>query len=297
MLVMVTGASGFVGKATLSALKVVGADFVAVSRTRPAVDGAFSWRATNLLDSSATRRLLDDVRPDAILHLAWTVEHGKFWSAAENLDWIASSLGLARAAADCGVRRFVGTGTCYEYAWPDNASCSEHTTPVVPSLLYGISKDATRRVLESFCVIHGMEFAWARLFFMYGQGEGSARLVPSIAQSLAAGHAARCSSGLAIRDFMNVRDAGAALAALTMSNVTGAVNVASGQGIAISEVARILGRLAGRPELVHLGALPDRLDEPPRIVANVERLCHEVGFNSCRSLEEGLGEALNFVRR
>jgi nucleoside-diphosphate-sugar epimerase len=250
------------------------------------------WHQANLLDAAETAKLLEDACPDVILHIAWIVEHGKFWNATENLDWVSATLGLARAAASQGVRRFVGTGTCYEYAWPSDVACNEFTTPLVPSLLYGTSKDATRRVLHSFCEVQAMEFAWARLFFLYGKGEGPSRLVPSIVQSLLAGRPARCSSGRVIRDFIDIRDAGAALAALVTSNVTGAVNVASGQGTPISEVARMLGRLAGRPELVHLGALPDRADEPPRIVADVERLSKEVGFKGCRSLNEGLAEAL-----
>jgi nucleoside-diphosphate-sugar epimerase len=290
--VLVTGASGFAGKAALSALVTRGCDVVAVSRTRPGVAGGYSWRAVDLLDTAATVAVVRDVRPEAILHLAWTVEHGKFWTTPANLDWVAATLTLARAAAESGVRRFIGTGTCYEYAWPDDAPCDETTTPVVPSLLYGISKDATRRVLEAYCASAGMEFAWARLFFLYGAGEHPARLVPSVAAALAAGQPARCGSGRGIRDFIDVRDAGAALAALTTSPVTGAVNIASGQAVSIAEVAQLLGRLAGRPDLVHLGALADRPGEPPRIVADVRRLQDEVGFRSARTLEAGLGELL-----
>jgi nucleoside-diphosphate-sugar epimerase len=294
--VLVTGASGFVGTAAVTALRAAGADVVATSRRRPEVDGPVDWRPVDLLDTAATQQLVLDVRPDTVLHLAWTVEHGMFWTTSDNLNWVAASLQLARAAADHGVRRFIGTGTCYEYAWPPNAPCNEHATPVVPSLLYGISKDATRRVVEAFCQTRGIDFAWARLFFLYGQGEGAGRLVPSISRSLAARQPARCSSGRAIRDFMDVRDVGAALAALALSNVTGPINVASGQAVAVSKVAQLLGTIAGRPDLIHLGSLPDRADEPPVIVADVDRLFNEVGFKPIRSLDEGLKDAFENAR-
>jgi nucleoside-diphosphate-sugar epimerase len=300
MRVLLTGASGFVGRAALVALQQRGAEVIAVSRTRPEVADTkfewpkFAWQSVDLLDHAATANIVTATRPDAILHLAWTVEHGKFWTTPSNLDWVAATLNLARAAATAGVARFIGTGTCYEYDWPATSNCKERHTPLKPALLYGTSKDATRRILEEFGQAHGLSVAWARLFFLYGPGEGAGRLVPSVASALAAGQPAKCSSGTGLRDFMDVRDVGAGLAALALSNVTGPVNVASGQAISIADIARTLGRLAGRPELVHIGALPDRPGEPPRIVADITRLRDDVGFVPSLSLDQGLAEALDY---
>ena len=100
--------------------------------------------------------------------------------------------------------------------------------------------------------------------------------------------------GLAIRDFIDVRDAGAALSALALSHVSGPVNIGTGEGITVAELALKLGELSGRPDLVRLGALPDRAGEPPRIVADVEKLREEVGFDGFRTLESGLTDALSF---
>jgi nucleoside-diphosphate-sugar epimerase len=295
MRVLLTGSSGFVGRAALVALQQQGAEVIAMSRTRPDIDDTkFEWHSADLLDHAATTSIVTATRPDAILHLAWTVEHGKFWTTPANLDWVVATLNLARAAANAGVKRFIGTGTCYEYDWPATADCNEQLTPLKPALLYGTSKDATRRILEEFGQTHGLSVAWARLFFLYGPGEGAGRLVPSVASALATSQPAKCSSGTGLRDFMDVRDVGAGLAALALSGVTGPVNVASGQAISIADIARTLGRLAGRPELVHIGALPDRPNEPPRIVADITRLRDDVGFVPSRTLDQGLAEALDY---
>lgn len=296
MRILLTGASGFIGRQALVSLMAAQADVHAVSRQRPSVDGAFSWHEVDLLAPGAAHGLVSDIRPDCILHLAWCVEHGKFWTDPANLDWVAATLALARAAADLGVGRFVGTGTCYEYDWPAEGPCDEYTTPSAPHMLYDVSKDSCRRVLEAFFEERQVAFSWARLFFLYGPGEAQGRLVSSIARSLLAGEPALCSAGLAERDFMDVRDAGAALAALAMSEVRGIVNIGTGTAPSVAEIAQQLGKLAGRPELVKLGALPDRQGEPPRIVASTERLHGEVGFSGGRSLEQGLDEALSFWR-
>ena len=96
---------------------------------------------------------------------------------------------------------------------------------------------------------------------------------------------------------MDARDAGAALAALTMSEVTGAVNIASGSKVSVAEIANLLGEISGKPHLLHIGAMPDRIGEPPRIVANVRRMREEVGFKSLISLDQGLVETYDWWLR
>ena len=79
-----------------------------------------------------------------------------------------------------------------------------------------------------------------------------------------------------------------------MSAVTGPINIASGEAIAVRDIAVALGSLIGRPDLVMLGSLEDRLDEPSRIVATVHRLRSEMGFRPSHSLEAGLRSATRY---
>jgi nucleoside-diphosphate-sugar epimerase len=289
--VLLTGASGFVGKAALDALAGLGAEVHAVSRTEPQTTARHAWHHADLLDSKATAAVVARVKPEVILHLAWFVEHGAFWNSPINRDWVDASLSLTRAGAENGMKRFVGAGTCYEYDWPSDGNCDELTTPLQSSTLYDECKDLTRREIEKFSAANDFAFAWARLFFPYGEGENPNRLVPSVARDLAAQRIAKCTSGSAVRDFIDVRDAGVALARVTLSKLTGAVNIASGIGTPVADVARKLGEISGQPNLVKIGALPDRPDEPKRIVANTKRLRDEAGFSPMRSLDEGLRDA------
>ena len=293
MRVLLTGASGFVGKATLAALLDRGYDVTTVARTLPDIAGPYRFAACDLLDASLALDDLFSPRIDVVVHLAWCVEHGTFWTSPANLDWVGATLRLARAAERHGVARVVATGTCYEYAWPRDGNCTEGTL-LSPTTLYATAKDATRRACEAFFATRGISFAWARIFFLYGPGEQPDRLVPSIARRLARGEPAPSSRGLAVRDFLDVRDAGRALAALAASSAQGAFNVASGQAISIADIVRRLGELAGRPDLVRVGALADRPDEPPRIVADVQRLPIPLDAWPTISLDQGLSEALSY---
>jgi nucleoside-diphosphate-sugar epimerase len=65
----------------------------------------------------------------------------------------------------------------------------------------------------------------------------------------------------------------------------------------VAEVAETLGRLAGRPELVRLGALPAREGDPPMLVADVTRLSREIGFHPVHSFEDSLAHCLDWWRR
>lgn len=292
--ILLTGASGFVGRAAMEAFARRGVEVHAVSRRKPETAVPHIWHQADLLEPHSSSIVVNEVRPDAILHLAWIVEHGVFWTSPRNLDWVGASLALARDGANAGARSFIGVGTCYEYDWPEDGACNEVRTPLRPATLYGIAKDTARRQIEALSAEAGFAFAWARLFLLYGPGEDPNRLMPSLARALMAGEPAKCSSGRAVRDFIDVRDASEALAAIAFSGLTGPVNIATGEGTSIADIARKLGSISGRPDLVRIGALPDRPGEPPRIVADIGRLQNEAGFRPARSLDEGLRDTLRY---
>jgi UDP-glucose 4-epimerase len=288
--VLVTGASGFVGRHVLGPLAAAGVELHTAGRRAPPTALA-RHHTIDVLDCTVTRALVIAVRPTHVLHLAWTVEHGAFWTSPANLDWTAATLHLARACSDAGVARLVGVGTCVEYDWADGGPRSRREDdPLRPETLYGTAKASTFALLSAFCRQAGLGFAWGRLFHLFGPGEDERRLVASLMASLAAGRPAGLASGRPVRDFLSTVDAGAALAALTLGGADGAVNVASGDPVSIADLARDIADLAGRPDLLRLGARPDPAGEPPRMVADVTRLRTDVGFRPLRSRRERLAE-------
>ena len=93
----------------------------------------------------------------------------------------------------------------------------------------------------------------------------------AIVRAVLAGETAPMTSGIQVRDFMHTADAGAALAALAGSTVTGAVNVASGHGVTLQSLARMIAAHATDGGRLGVGLLPDRPGEPPSLIDEVER--------------------------
>jgi nucleoside-diphosphate-sugar epimerase len=234
------------------------------------------------------------VRPDILVHAAWYVEHGRFWTAPENTDWLDASTALFEAAAELGTRRILGIGTCAEYAdrAPGDGAPWPESRAIAPATPYGAAKAALAERLAALAARRGISWAWARLFLLFGPGEAPGRLVPSVMRALLAGQPAACASGRPVRDFAATAHVGRALARLAAAPVEGPVNVASGEGLPIGALVGLIGRLAGRPELIRLGALPDRPGETPCMVADITRLRQEAGFTERHALEPALAAML-----
>ena len=284
--ILLTGASGVLGRALVAPLAAQGTLHAVARRIPPDAAGAI-WHAADLLDEGAARALIRDIRPTLLVHAAWYVAHGAFWTAPENAAWVEASDALAAAFVAAGGRRMLGIGSCAEYALSDGEDAAPwpERRRIDPATPYGRAKaDLAVRLARR----DGFELAWARLFLLFGPGEHPDRLVPSVARALAEGREAPLASGRPVRDFASTRFLGQALAALAGSRVTGPVNVASGEGRAIADVARILGREAGREALLRFGALPDRPGEVPVMVADVARLRREVGFDAPPMVERDL---------
>jgi nucleoside-diphosphate-sugar epimerase len=289
--VLVTGATGLIGRQVLAPLAAQGFRVLAASRAGRDLAGAEGVRL-DCLDRGSVERALTTLRPRHLIHLAW--HDGKDrWGAAANLAWVGASLDLLAAFAAAGGRRAVMVGSCAEYDWSlAGAGPLDEATPLRPATLYGAAKAATGIAAVGGAGALGLSLAWARPFFCYGPGEPEGRLFGDLIKGLAAGRAVDCTDGRQRRDFLHTEDLGRALADLLASGVEGAVNVASGRAIAVADLIAALARAMGRDELVRLGAKARPAGDPDLIEADISRLREEVGFRPRHDLSSGVRATL-----
>jgi nucleoside-diphosphate-sugar epimerase len=277
--VLVTGASGFIGRHTLLPLIERGFEVHAVGNSRKGTADV-AWYAADLLSENTRRELLEAVEPSHLVHGAWYLEPGRrgHFTSPANLDWVIASLDLVRSFQRRGGERVVTIGTCFEYAF--TTSCLNESSPLGRATVYGSSKVALGAAITALAEATGLSSAWARLFYLYGPHEDPRRLIADIASSLVAGREVATSEGHQRRDYMYVVDAGRALAALLASHVTGPVNIATGDAPPVRELVALVAETAGRPDLVRFGARPSDPADPAEIRADTSRLRAEVGWDA-----------------
>lgn len=269
-IVLLTGATGFVGRQVLRALAERGVRIRTVVR-----DGKQGQIAT--LDGIETVVTTPDLFAenadwwagvfkgiDTIIHVAWYAEPGKYLQSAKNLDCLTGTLQMAKGAAHAKVRRFIGIGTCFEYDLTGGVLAVE--TPLQPLSPYAGAKAAAFMALSQWLPQQGVEFAWCRLFYLHGEGENPKRLVPYLRTKLAAGEPAELTSGSQVRDYLDVREAGQKIAETVLSEEQGPVNICSGTPITVRQLAEQISDDYGRRDLLKFGARPDNLIDPPCVV-------------------------------
>jgi nucleoside-diphosphate-sugar epimerase len=288
MRVVVTGGGGFIGREAVAALRARGAEVHLLGRA-PSGDGVTPHVIDLLTEDPAP--LLRAIAPTHLLHLAWYAEPGKFWTARENLDWVAASLRLVQGFAAAGGTRAAFAGSCTEYDWA-HQTLDEVATPIEAATLYGTSKAALCRVLVKAAPVLGLSIGWGRIFFLYGPHENAGRLLPDVVDKVATGQRVATSDGTQRRDFMHVEDVAAALVALLASPVEGAVNIATGVSTPVRDLVALAAAAAGDAGLVDFGARPRQAHEPEVMLAAIARLRDEVGFVPKWSFADGIADAV-----
>jgi len=297
---VITGSSGFVGRHVVRHLVERGHEVHCINRSRVKNTGTITCHSVNLLtQSDALTGLIKEIRPQKLLHLAWSVDPGNFWNSRINLDWIAATLNLYRAFVSAGGKRIVLAGTSAEYGWSKaNTSnpLDELKSEKMPTTLYGESKYTLFKVLTSAASLDNISLASGRIFFLYGPYEKPGRLVSDAIINLLQNRTMETTLGTQSYDFMHVDDAANALATLLDSPFNGAVNIASGSDQPLSTILQIIGSQIGRSNLFQFGARPISDVTPDRLAASVARLRNEIQFKSKFDLVTGLADTITWWR-
>lgn len=301
----VTGASGFIGRHAVEALVRRGFDVYAATREPLKCSTLFgagiAVPRVELLDGETAKSVLRSIKPSHLLLCAWTTEHGKYWDDPMNQRWVQVTEMLAREFFVSGGERAVLVGTCAEYDWTDPAmamgAVAEDAAQGIPATKYGRAKRRAAKILTALGEDYGGQTAVGRIFFAAGAGEDRRRFLPTVINAILSGRPAQLGPGDQVRDLVDVRDVGAALAAILDCDATGALNVGSGNGLRLGDVAKLAGDLLGRPDLLRLGALPKPAGEPPAIVANISRLIQATGLRPSHGINDTVIDAIEFWRR
>jgi dTDP-6-deoxy-L-talose 4-dehydrogenase (NAD+) len=296
MRILVTGAAGFIGSWVVRALLERDHDVIGTFRPRrtPPTDvmnhGKFTAWPADLDDLAAIETLARGSHAEVTIHMAWYADPATYLHSPRNMDSLAMTVRFARALYENGCRKFVGAGTCVEYAPSDQPR--KESDAIGPRTLYGVCKHAARSTIAALAAEQKKEFAWARLFHLHGPGDARVRLVPSLVDQLRRGAPVDLTDGTQIRDHLHVSDVGTALATIAASDAAGAVNVCSGEPVTLRHIAETVAQIVGHPELLRFGARPQRPGEVMFLAGDASRL-RGFAWTPRWTLEDGLRDAVS----
>jgi nucleoside-diphosphate-sugar epimerase len=269
-LILLTGATGFVGREILSDLikKKYRIRVVLREESRQTIDDNSNIDSiittTDMFAESEEwwEETCKDV--DTIIHAAWYVKSGKSLQSVKNIDCLIGTISMAKGAVRSGVRRFVGIGTCFEYDAKFGFLSAE--TPLSPETLYAASKISTFHMLTQLFSKHNVEFLWCRLFYLYGEGEDDQKLYSYIHKQLSASKEVKLTSGNQIRDYMDVIEATKEIVCFSIGKQQGPVNICSGIPITVREFSEAIAQQYNRIDLLKFNSRPDNLTDPICVV-------------------------------
>jgi len=289
MKILLTGPTGFVGSAFTRLALSRGhqvAGLVIPSESVPAdlpPGKDLLWLRGTLTE--APWAAIEEFAPDVCLHTAWITTPGIYLESPENVKFKNDSLEFLSRVHDLGTNYIFSLGTCVEYHIT-NEPLSEDRTPVDPTTTYARCKNELRLEMETKAAARGFGFCWGRVFYPYGPREHPSRLCSSIIEKLNRNEKIVLKTPKSTKDYIYIEDLAEALLTLLDKQYRGTINLGTGIGLSVVEIAQTLGTMMGKPQLIE-EANPPQIDPLGFVVADVSRL-RGLGWKPAHDLQQGL---------
>lgn len=301
MKALITGVTGFVGK-HLEAFLQDKADVYGTSRVPRSKKHIYQL---NLLNETETLKLIDNIKPTHIFHLAGLSNVKESWDdkvvfIEGNVIGTIHLLEAVRKVND--QIKVITVGSSEEYGiLPEGVEKVLEETPLQPINPYGISKSAVSMLVKLYDKSYGLNVTHARPFNHIGPGQRLGFVTTDFAHQIALinkGLVKDCKINIGNlqieRDFTDVRDMVEAYYEIGRFGRAGEVyNVCSGRGVYIQDLLQILLSFSAKKIELVVGQNRMRVADIPRLVGDLGKLLDATGWQPKRKLEDTLRDIYN----
>ena len=296
--VVITGATGFIGSAVVRTILAQGRRVIVITRTssdksRLRDVSGYEEVVADRLDDPSLSAKLREYAPTVFIHCAWRgvagAERNQSWQISENVPFTIASVNLAAAA---GCRQWIGLGSHAEYGNLNRVI--EESAPTVPTTTYGKGKLAAGIAALALCEAHGIAGAWLRVFSTYGPGDAPHWLIPYAVLELAAGRSPKLTLCEQLWDYLHVTDAAEAIACVADGKTSGVFNLGHGRTWPLREIIETIRAAMGTPTTAEFGAMPYRPDQVMYLEADISKLTAATGWKPRIGLVDGIKETVNY---
>lgn len=291
MLIVITGAQGFLGRHLVARLARDGHSILAVDR-RPVIEDpvpGVQIHVTNLEDpATLIPPECEPVGEFVLIHLAWDLR-SRETSYKVQSEQVTCLAGLLDHWKDRGLRYVVAPGSAQEYGGCGGV-IGEDAVPLEPLSPYGWAKRSAYNMAASWSRSAGVGLLWLRPFIVYGPGQAGSMLIPYAVRQAQAKAPAQFSDGLQERDFVYIDDVVEAFALGVASQPDGVnvCNLGCGVPVRARELLEAIGRELGALDRFEFGKRPRRTNEPDTQVANIEAAKRVLGWSPKVDWQEGV---------
>ena len=240
--VLITGGNGFLGRQIVQYLQKSGHQIYKVERATQDNKGTQLIRQENIFYSDD---LFQEKREwwaeklrdmDIVILNAWYVKGQDYLNSKKNIDCLMGTVKILSALEPKAIKSIVGRGTSLEYKSKESAISP--SDPVESKSLYAFCKIFLHDLIRIKALHLGIDYKWFRVFNLYGENEKKDRLVPYVNSCIELGEDIFLKEPYAIRDYLDVKDAGKQIAEIINTRGIGSYNVCSGNPISVMDLCK-----------------------------------------------------------
>lgn len=253
MKILVTGATGFIGRHVVAELCARGHEVLASGRNRQKAMEMAWHRDVNFIPCDLHDPAIDPVAllgvPEAMMHLAWPglPNYKSRFHFEANLP---ADYRFIKSMVLTGTRQVLVAGTCFEYGVQNG--CLAEDAPTLPATPYGLAKDTLRKFLQTLQAEYPFTLQWVRLFYLHGPGQNPNSLLAQLDRAIdESAEVFKMSGGEQLRDYLPVEEAARRLVMMIeRPTCAGVINCCSGQPLSIRRLVE--QKIAARDARIRL---------------------------------------------
>jgi nucleoside-diphosphate-sugar epimerase len=297
--VLITGAAGYLGKELAGFLAGKGLDIYGLDINPGSTHPGVRMYEVDILDESGLKSVVREIQPDYIYHLAAILDRRRDFSIANRVLEInlLGTVNLLNALKELSFEKILFASTSEVYGSKASIGSFEENGDYIPASPYSLSKYCAESAIRTFSEIYGKHYTILRLFNFFGSNMPNGFFLSQLIQKLQNNEDFDMTEGAQKRDFVYIKDV---LEALYLSASSGAnqmiLNVASGESVAIRELALSLKGFLKSSSKINFGAIPYRENEVWDMSGNIEQIKKSIGWSPEYSIQEAI-EDMIFTKR
>jgi len=240
MKILITGATGFVGKHVIDQIQASGYDILASTLEKDKIECSYKdiqWLYGDMGDIDSLKPAIKSFSPEVVIHLAWQgIPDYSEGVSLINLNNSIQLLDLIVEETSC--KKIIVSGSCFEYG--AKKGITKETDPIKINSFFAWAKHSLYEYLALKCEKKNINLVWFRIYYVYGPGQRIKSLIPYVVNSLKLNEIPQINNPMNKNDFVYVKDVANAFYIAAHKKInSGIYNLGSGASTSVYEIIKI----------------------------------------------------------